>query len=202
MNKTTNNFNLNQQLETFLILQVKQNVLKILDNIIPINNSIIPEENKQQLLEFVDKITKNIQQPSFNYFGQNLAVSIETRNSSTATNVRSFDAHQKIEIEISSNDDNTSTNTGHIDPVSSIYIPETTYEDTQTDIKIISTAYKKDTFFSKSSTNQTIGSYIMSASIKGQKIDNLTAPIRLQFKINEIYDASNGTCVFWEIGKM
>ncbi|XP_066910546.1 adhesion G-protein coupled receptor G6-like [Clytia hemisphaerica] len=179
-------------------IEVKENVLKILDNIIPIKDSIIQNENKDQLLHFVEKITENIQQPSFNYSGQYLAVSIQTQNRSQATNIKSFDNDEKIEIEFNNHDNLTVV--GNIGQVSSIYIPETTFTDILSDIKIISTAYKKDTFFSTTPSNKTqTGSYIMSASIKSQHIENLTDPIKLKFKIDETKcDASNGTCVFWE----
>ena len=175
---------------------------------VPVNESIITNENKNQLLQFVDKITESIQQPSFNYSGENLAVSIESRNSSRGTEIKSFDMQQKIKIEFedSENGQNTKVNGSH--PVSSIYIPESTFGDNQNEIKVISTAFKKDTFFSKQTSVKTtgkklseVGSFIMSASIKGQKIENLTVPIKLKFKVKEsIYNTLTGKCNFWETG--
>ena len=177
-----------------------------MDNIIPVDKSNILDEDRNKLLQFIKQITESIQQPSFNYSGHNLAVSIETRNSSTATEIKSFDIQHKMEIEFSDADNVTRNKTEHVtdDLVSSIYIPEATYTDTQTEVKIISTANRKDTFFITTTPNQTyaIGSYIMSASIKSQKIENLTVPIKLRFEVNEsVYNASAGQCVFWETGK-
>ena len=176
-------------------------MLRILDNIVPVNDSIIPNENKKKLLQFVDKITESIQQPSFNYSGENLAVSIETRNSSRGTEIKSFDMQQKIEIEFEdSNNDQKSEDDG--------FHPVSTFDKNQNEIKIISTAFKKDIFFSKQTSIKTtgkkfskVGSFIMSASIKGQKIENLTVPIKLKFEVNEsIYNTSTGKCSFWETG--
>ena len=180
--------------------------MKILDNIIPINNSIIPNENKQQLLQFVDKITENIQQPSFNYSGQNLAVSIETRNSSTATEIRSFNDEDQIKIQFRNSPGN---NEAIADQVALIYLPQSTYKDSEKNPQIVSTAYKKNTFFSntmekeKAEEQWEVGSFIMSASVKGQVIEGLTTPINMKFKVNETkHDLSKVKCVFWNTGEL
>ncbi|XP_066910547.1 adhesion G protein-coupled receptor L4-like [Clytia hemisphaerica] len=184
-------------------IEVKENVLKILDNIIPINESIIPNENKNQLLSFVDKITENIQQPSFNYSGQNLAVSIQTRNRSQATNIKSFEDNDQIKIQFGNSPKNAEIS---INTTASIYLPQSTYENSQNDLQIISTAYKKDTFFSnaieeeKTGEDWEVGSFIMSASVKGQVVEGLTTPVNMTFKVNGTkYDLPKAKCVFWDI---
>lgn len=200
--------------------------MQIIDNTLSVNESIIGNMNvnvTNKFLDFIDTIADSIDAPSFEYAGQHIGMAVETVNNSVQTELAAtLLSSNKIGITV--NDDNNKDRSKNIDKektLANIQIPRKTYlsdkqQHQNKTFKVISTVFRKSTFFAtkhpeihkvKNTNNQSskvvVGSVVMSASVKDYVIQNLTDPVKLDFKVTPPPGnggRSNGRCVYWETG--
>ena len=197
--------------------------MQIIDNTLSVNESIVSNISANitdKFLGFIEKIADSIETLSFQYTGQQLGMTVETVNNTVQTELAAtLLSSNKIGIAVNNN--NKENNNFDKDrTLANIRIPRKTYPNDQQQgqnntFKILSTVFRKNTFFVSNSIEKehiegynsqskvVIGSVVMSASVKDYVIQNLTDPVKLDFKVtpprgNGGY--SNGRCVYWETG--
>ena len=208
-------------------------MLRILDNILAVNISKIgnlKSNISNKFLGFLDKISESIQVDEFQYSGQHLGVTVGTISNTMQTELAAtLSPSGRIGVTVNHNltaKEKEVINNTQI--LASIKLPKTAiFTSSNKSLKIISTVFRKCTFFNTASPRQqhssssqqqrhrkeskniktmVIGSIVMSASVKNYVIENLADPVQLDFKVAnqnsvESINRLDGRCVFWEPGK-
>ena len=174
-----------------------------------------------KFLGFIDDIADSIETPEFHYSGQHLGLTIENVDNTFQTELAAtLFGSSRVGITVNENKSDADNET----TLANVQIPSGAYPGDHnrpnSTFKIISKVFRKSTFFASSSSSlssssaatnkqepknnklDVVGSVVMSASVKDYVIENLTDPVKLDFKVGRSFGdgRSKGRCVYWETG--